>query len=70
MKKELLNATRKHLEANIAKHVVNIKVILNNPISIPEHTDIMSAIELELGHIAEYEDKLQVLMNYFTEYTV
>ena len=67
MKIELVRATRKHLESHITKHVMNIKVILNNPIAIPEHTDIMDAIEKELGYIAEYEDKLQALKNYFEE---
>jgi predicted DNA-binding protein YlxM (UPF0122 family) len=44
---------------------MNIEVMLNNPIAIPEHTDIMDAIEKELALIADYEDKLSVLKKYF-----
>jgi hypothetical protein len=44
---------------------MNIEVILSNPIAIHDHTDIMTAIELELAHIAEYEDKLEALKKYF-----
>jgi hypothetical protein len=44
--------------------------MLNNPIAIPEHTDIMEAIEKELGHISEYHDKLEVLEKYFGEANV
>ena len=45
--------------------LTGIEVILSNPIAIHDHTDIMTAIELELAHIAEYEDKLEALRKYF-----
>ena len=54
-----------HFESHIEKHKMNIEVILSNPIAIHDHTDIMTAIELELAHIAEYEDKLEALNKYF-----
>ena len=54
-----------HFESHIEKHRMNIEVILNNPMAIHDHTDIMTAIELELEHIAEYEDKLEALNKYF-----
>ena len=65
MKTRIINATRDHLVSHTGKHVVNVEVMLNNPIAIPEHTDIMEAIEKELGHISEYHDKLEVLEKYF-----
>jgi len=65
MKTRIINATRAHLTAHISKHVVNIEVMLNNPVAIPEHTDIMEAIEKELEYISEYHDKLEVLEKYF-----
>lgn len=36
-------------------------VMLENPMAIHDHTDLISAIEDELGHIAEYQDKLEAL---------
>jgi hypothetical protein len=67
MRKELLQASRAHFESHILKHRVNIETMLRNPIAIPEHTDIMDAIEKELEIIAEYDDKLEMLNKYFPE---
>ena len=65
LRKKLIRASAAHFESHIEKHKMNIEVILSNPIAIHDHTDIMTAIELELAHIAEYEDKLEVLRKYF-----
>jgi hypothetical protein len=35
--------------------------MLENPMAIHEHTDLLSAIEGELDAIAEYSDKLDAL---------
>ena len=67
MIKELLDSSRIHFESHILKHKMNIEIMLNNPIAIPEHTDIMSAIEAELAHIAEYDDKLEMLNKHFSK---
>jgi hypothetical protein len=65
MKKRILEASKAHFEAHILKHQVNIETILNNPMAIPEHTDIMEAVEKELALMAEYDDKLEMLNKYF-----
>jgi hypothetical protein len=39
--------------------------MLSNPTAIPEHTDIMEAIEIELTKMAEYQDRLDMLDQYF-----
>lgn len=65
MRNEILETSKAHFEAHILKHKVNIDVMLANPIAIPEHTDIMDAIEKELAIIAEYDDKLEMLKKYF-----
>ena len=65
MRQQLLDASAAHFQSHIDKHRMNIEVMLNNPIAIPEHTDIMDAIEKELALIAEYVDKLEVLNKYF-----
>ena len=67
MRKELLQASKAHFESHILKHKMNVETMLRNPIAIPEHTDIMSAIETEIAHIAEYDDKLEMLNKYFSE---
>jgi len=42
-------------------HEANVQVFLSNPTGIGEHPDIMECIESELGKIAEYKEKLDVL---------
>jgi hypothetical protein len=66
MKEKLLNALEANFSANILKHKMNVEVMLNNPMAIHDHTDWMSAVEKEIAHIAEYEDKLEVLQKYFS----
>lgn len=61
MKQEIYNALLKQFEAGVAKHAMNVRIMLNNPMAIHEHTDFMSAVELELAQIAEYKDKIEAL---------
>ena len=62
---DLIEASMKYFEAQIAKHKVNIDVLMENGVGVAEHPDIMDTIEKELAIIAEYEDKLAVLKKYF-----
>lgn len=61
MKDDIKHALRKQFLAGIEKHAMNVRIMMNNPMAIHEHTDFMGAVELELGHIAEYKDKLEAL---------
>lgn len=65
LRTQILEASAQHFEAHIHKHRMNIEVMLSNPMAIHDHTDLMTAIEQELAHIAEYEDKLEALNKYF-----
>ena len=62
---DLIEASMKYFEAQIAKHKVNIDVLMENGVGVAEHPDIMETIEKELAIMAEYEDKLAVLKKYF-----
>jgi hypothetical protein len=61
MRDEILRASAIHFQSHIQKHRVNVEVMLRNPTALPEHTDLMDAIEKELAIIAEYQDKLEAL---------
>lgn len=67
MKARILSNLQKYFEANISKHQTNIEIMLNNPMAIHEHVDYVGAIENELGKMAEYVDKLEVLKQYFID---
>jgi hypothetical protein len=61
MKDDIKHVLRKQFQAGIEKHAMNIRIMMNNPMAIHEHTDFMGAIELELAQIAEYKDKLEAM---------
>ena len=67
MREMLKEAYAVYAQGNIAKHVANVEVYLNNPAGIGEHPDIMEAIETEMEQIAKYDDMLEMVEKYFSE---
>jgi hypothetical protein len=67
MRTEIISVLKQHFEAHILKHKMNVDIMLNNPMAIHDHTDLMSAVEKEVAQIAEYMDKLEVMEIYFKE---
>ena len=65
MRKQLIDTSTQHFLSQIEKHRMNVEVMLNNPTAIHEHSDIMEAIEREVGKMAEYQDKLEIMERYF-----
>ena len=65
MRKQKLKASRLHFQAHIEKHRINVENLLNNTVGVAEHPDILETIEKEIGIIAEYDDKLEILDKYF-----
>ena len=65
MREDLIKASRLHFKAHIQKHKVNVENLLENSVGVGEHPDIIDTIEKELGIMAEYEDKLEMLNKYF-----
>ena len=63
----LLDAVKKHAEGHVAKHKANIEVYLGNPTGIGEHSDIIQAIEHELGCMAKWQEKLDIIKKHFME---
>jgi|TARA_R100000152_G_C6639403_1_gene84505 hypothetical protein len=67
MRSKLLQASKLHFEAHVEKHRINVETMLENPTAIPNHSDIMDAIEKELEEMAKYDDLLEMLDKYFEE---
>lgn len=63
----MIGVLKQHFEAHILKHKMNVDIMLSNPMAIHDHTDLMTAIENEVEHIAEYHDKLEIMEKYFKE---
>jgi hypothetical protein len=67
MRQQMISVLKQHFEAHILKHKMNVDIMLNNPMAIHDHTDLMDAIEKEVAQISEYMDKLEVMEIYFKE---
>ena len=63
---ELMKALQKKYESDIAVAKANIEVYLKNPAGIGEHPDIVEAVNSQVQHIADADDKLEVLLNHYT----
>jgi hypothetical protein len=61
----MINAARKHAEAEIELHKTNIEVYMKNVIGIGEHSDIIETIQKELDSMATAHDRLEMLDKYF-----
>jgi len=61
----LIDAQTSHIVGHINKHKANIEVLLTSPVGVGEHQDIQTAIEQELEELAQYHDKLEMLVKYF-----
>ena len=58
---ELKHSLLAHSRGDMEKHLANVKIYLNNPVGIGEHSDVMKAIEDELAKVAYYRDIVNVL---------
>ena len=67
MREMLIGAARTYYMGMINKHMANMEVLLTNPTGIGEHQDIQASIEVELGKIADYHDKLEMLTKFFAK---
>ena len=65
MRDLMISAARTYYTGLINRHISNVEVLLTNPTGIGEHQDIQESIEVELGKIADYHDKLEMLIKFF-----
>jgi len=67
LKQTLINAARKHAEAEIDLHKANIEVYMQSVVGIGEHSDIIETIQKELDKMATAHDRVEMLDTYFGE---
>jgi hypothetical protein len=65
MRDVIVKALRLKYEGAIAEAQANIEIYLTNSAGIGEHPEILLAIDTQVEKIAEAEDKLIVLGQYF-----
>jgi len=65
MKNIIKNTLIDHARAAIAKHKINVEILMDNPQGVAEHPDIMATIEKEIEIISKYDDQIDVLKRHF-----
>ena len=65
LKQVIINAARKHSEAEIELHKANIEVYMQSVVGIGEHSDIIETIQKELDKMATANDRLEMLNKHF-----
>ena len=67
LREDIIEALIKKFEGELSAHKVNVEIMLENTVGVGDHSNITETIEKELEIIASYEDKLSVLLKYFTD---
>ena len=67
LRQQTVDALKAEAQGSIQKARVNVEVYLHNPVGIGEHSDVLSAIQVQLDVISEQEERIQVLDKYFSE---
>ena len=62
---QMVKTSMDYMQAQAAKHQMNAEIILSNQVSVGEHSDQMETLQKELGMMAEYVDKFEMLEKYF-----
>ncbi len=64
-KRYLLDALAEHYRGQIAKHRANLTVLLEKHVGLAEHPDIIETLDDQVGLLAEYDEKLEMLTKHF-----
>tara|TARA_R100000278_G_scaffold67777_2_gene53904 strand:- start:1227 stop:1472 length:246 start_codon:yes stop_codon:yes gene_type:complete len=65
MREMLLAALKSYYVGNINKHIANVEVYLRTTVGIGEHSDIQETIDKEIEKIAQFDDRLAMVIKYF-----
>ena len=60
----LLSALKSYYVGHINKHIANVEIYLSRSTGIGEHSDIIEAMDKEIGEIGKYDDRLSMIMKY------
>jgi len=65
LKHIIINAAKKHAEAEVDLHKANIEVYMQSVVGIGEHSDIIETVQKELDKMATADDRLEMLNKHF-----
>ena len=64
MRDMLLSALKSYYVGHINKHIANVEIYLSRSTGIGEHSDILEAMDKEIGEIGKYDDRLSMILKY------
>ena len=65
MKYDMITALVKDCHAKIAMAKMNVYILLNNPVGVGDHPNVMGTIQNELDIISQNQGRLSVLQEEF-----
>jgi len=65
MKRTIYNALERYFEGQLEKHRANVHIHTDAAVGVAEHSDHIETIEKEIGAMAQWQDKLDILRRYF-----
>ena len=65
MKKTVYDALWSYFKGQLEKHRANVHIQADNPTGFDEHSDHIETLEKEIGLMAEYDEKIDILERYF-----
>ena len=65
MQRQIVDALMRDAESKINLARMNAWILLNNPVGVGDHPDIMKTIQGQLDIISQNQDRLKVLEEYF-----
>ena len=68
LKSKMVNALMQDCHANILKAECNVYVLLEKPVGVGDHPNIMETIQGQLDVISQNKDRLNVLESTFHEF--
>ena len=65
MKYDIITALVKDCHAKIAMAKMNVYILLNNPVGVGDHPNVMETIQAQIDIISQNKDRLNVLQEEF-----
>ena len=65
MKYDMITALVKDCHAKIAMAKMNVYILLNNPVGVGDHPNVMETIQAQIDIISQNKDRLNVLQEEF-----
>ena len=62
----MITALTKDCHAKIAMAKMNVYILLNNPVGVGDHPNVMETIQAQIDIISQNKDRLKVLQEEFS----